>query len=432
MTDIPDYPAAQAFLYSLKNRGAKYGIDRMRLLADALGHPERRFPAIHIAGTNGKGSVAAMLEAVHRAHGRRTGLYTSPHLMRQGERIQVDRRILEESEIAAYTAELKAAADRAAADDPDDYPSFFEFMTAMAFLHFAREGVDVALLETGLGGRLDATNVVAPRLAVITSISLDHVEQLGDTIAKIAAEKAGIVKPRVPVLLGRLPEQAEDVIRRRAAELEAPVHALDERFPNDADLPETNLEGSFQRRNAGLALRASEILGDAFPFREDLARDALRGVDWAGRWQRLELADRTLIFDASHNPEGLDMLDEGLRREVERSAARPAVVAGTLGLLRAVALIPVVARHAASLHLVAPDQPRAVPTSELRRLIPEECRAPAAESSVADLFPEPGVCAAGEPGSTVVVTGSIYLVGEAMARLTHGQPPSQGHLQDSP
>ena len=225
---MSDYAAVQDYLFSLKARGPKFGIDRMRGFAAALRHPEKAVPVIHVAGTNGKGSVSAMLEAILRAGGLRTGLYTSPHLVRLGERVQVDRRQLTPDEIVTYTAELRPVAERVSAEAPEDHPSFFEFMTAMAFLQFARQKCDVAVIEVGMGGRLDATNIVNPEVAVITSIGLDHCEFLGDTLAKIAAEKAGIIKPGRPVVIGRLPAEAEAVIRDIAAERGAPVHAVRE------------------------------------------------------------------------------------------------------------------------------------------------------------------------------------------------------------
>ncbi|MFW6218065.1 MAG: bifunctional folylpolyglutamate synthase/dihydrofolate synthase, partial [Verrucomicrobiota bacterium] len=208
---VPSYKETRDYLYSLRDRGSKYGIERMQRFVAELGHPERRFPVIHVAGTNGKGSVCAMLEAIYRANGYRTGLYTSPHLVHLGERVQVDRLPLTETDIVRHCERLRPVAAALGAGKPEEHPSFFEFMTAMAFLQFADAQVDLAILETGLGGRLDATNVAAPELSVITSVSLDHTELLGDSLAKIAREKAGICKPRKPVLLGRLPPEAEAV-----------------------------------------------------------------------------------------------------------------------------------------------------------------------------------------------------------------------------
>ena len=223
-TALSDYAAVQEYLFSLKARGVKFGVDRMQSWAGALGHPERKTPWIHVAGTNGKGSVSAMLESILRAAGWRTGLYTSPHLVRLGERVQVNREILSEAEIAAYTRELEPIADAVSRGSPDDHPSFFEFMTAMAFLHFARSGCQIAVIETGMGGRLDATNVVVPEVSVITSIGLEHCEFLGDTLAAIAAEKAGIIKSGVPVVMGHVPPEAAAVIRRTAVNRNARLH----------------------------------------------------------------------------------------------------------------------------------------------------------------------------------------------------------------
>jgi dihydrofolate synthase/folylpolyglutamate synthase len=432
MSGPADYIATRDYLYSLKQKGAKYGIDRMRLFVDALGHPERSFPCVHVAGTNGKGSVCAMLEAIYRANRYKTGLYSSPHLVRQGERVQVNRVILDESEIVDYTAALKPIAERLGARDEDDHPSFFEFMTAMAFLRFAEAKVDLAFLETGLGGRLDATNVVEPELCIITSVSLDHIEQLGDTLEKIASEKAGIIKPGKPVLIGKLPPEAETVVRRVATAQGCQIFSVRERFTNFEQLPTTNLDGSFQRWNAGVAVLACEILNHRFPIKPQLTADALQSIHWPGRWETIELADRTLILDASHNPEGALMLDENLTKLVARSGRKPIIVAGTLGEFRARSLMEVVSRHARELHLLAPDQSRATPTDVLEACLPKNNRAPVYHRQLDALFPAVGICTPGEPGDTIVVTGSLYLIGEVLEKLTCETPVQQGRLQDTP
>ncbi|MBE2215689.1 MAG: bifunctional folylpolyglutamate synthase/dihydrofolate synthase [Opitutaceae bacterium] len=430
---LHDYPAVRQFLYSLKHHGAKFGIDRMRLLAERLGHPERSYPVVHIAGTNGKGSVSAMLDAILRAAGHRTGLYTSPHLVRQGERVQVDRRILTEDEVVRYTQELQPIAAALGAHDPDDYPSFFEFMTAMAFLHFQRERVDIGIIETGLGGRLDATNVVQPELAVITSIGHDHMEILGDTLEKIAAEKAGIIKPGRPVVLGRLPREAEQVIRAVAAERAAPVASVVEHFGEAlAGYPETRLEGSYQRINAATATLAARLLRPRFEIADAAVARGLAAVDWPGRWQHFALGDREIIFDASHNPEGAECLEENLARLVHASGGRrPDIVLGVLGVPRAQAIVPVAARYARSLSfVVVPHQPRACSHEELAACVPGDYTGEVRRTTVDALFPARRRCALGGPGETVVVTGSIYLLGEVMDRLLHDVPVGQGILHD--
>lgn len=426
---MPSYEQTRDYLYSLRNQGSKYGIDRMRVFVEALGHPERKFPSIHVAGTNGKGSTCAMLEALYRSNGYKTGFFNSPHLVHQGERVQVNREILSNADICNYTEQLRPHAEALGKNDPDEHPSFFEFMVAMAFLRFAEEQVDIALLETGLGGRLDATNVVDPELCIITSISLDHTELLGDTIAEIAGEKAGIIKEGKPILIGKLTPEAETVIRAIAHSRNAPLYSIVERFPDESQLPQTNLEGSFQRWNAAVAIYATEILAEQIPI---ASTDALKHVEWAGRWQRIELADRTLILDASHNPEGAVMLEENLGKLIQRTGRKPIIVAGTLGEARGRSLMQAIAPHAQELHLVEPKQPRATPSEFLERCLPEPRAFTVTHQQLADIIPAPSTCTLGNPGDTIVITGSLYLIGEALERLTSDAPKELGSLQDLP
>ena len=426
-----EYARVQDYLFGLKAHGVKFGIDRMRALTAALGHPERAQPVIHLAGTNGKGSTAAMLDAILRAAGKRVGLYTSPHLVRLGERVQVDRRLLTEAEIVAYVAELGPVSELLGRQDPDERPSFFEFMTAMAFLQFARHACDVAIVEVGLGGRLDATNVVQPEVSVITSIGLDHCELLGDTHAKIASEKAGILKPGRPVVIGRLPAEAEAVVRQRALMLGCPLHSVRDVFGDDLDAyPHTSLEGDYQRWNAATATLVARCLPPAWGIDDAAICRGLDHATWPGRWQRLDLQGRTLILDASHNQEGAQVLETNLSTLEGENDRRPVIIVGALGAARAAPLLQTVARHAAALHLVVPQQARACTQEELAALVPATFAGPIYHSTVAELFPSAGVCAAGGPENTVVVTGSIYLVGEVLARLQPERGPGEGRLQD--
>ncbi|MFT5837015.1 MAG: dihydrofolate synthase/folylpolyglutamate synthase [Candidatus Azotimanducaceae bacterium] len=413
------YSETLEYLYALKNRGSKYGIERMGLLVEALEHPERKFPLIHVAGTNGKGSVCVMLEALYRGSGYKTGFFSSPHLVHLGERVQVNREILTEAEIVRYTEQLKPIAVELGKDDSELHPTFFEFIAAMAFLRFANDAVDIAFIETGLGGRLDATNVVDPELSIITTISLDHTEMLGDTLAAIAFEKAGIIKPGKPVLMGKLPPEAAAVVRRVAEERGCKLYALTDRFPDESTLPQTNLAGGFQRWNAALAVYATEILSERFPIR---STEALQQVEWAGRWQTLELDGRTLILDASHNPEGVAVLDQNL----SELASEPIIIAGTLGEDRARSLMDVVSRHARELYLVEPQQDRATATNFLKSCLKRD----AVETDLEALFPQPNSCAVGEPGDTIVVTGSIYLIGEVLERIQGITSLNGSGLQD--
>ena len=395
----------------------------MRILVKALGHPERRYPVIHVAGTNGKGSVCAMLEAIYRENGYKVGLFSSPHLVHLGERIQVDREILSQEEIIRYTEELRLTGEKLRKGAADLSPSFFEFMTAMAFMRFASARVDLACIETGLGGRLDATNVVEPELSIITTISLDHVEMLGDNLAAIASEKAGIIKPGKPVLMGRLPEQAQSVVQQVARERGCELYVLADRFSDAAALPGTNLPGNFQLWNAALAVYATEILQDHFPIQ---STEALMEVDWPGRWQKIKLQGRCLILDSSHNPEGAAELEKNLSRLIKNEGRRPIIIAGTLGEGRARNLMQVVERYAREIFLVAPQQERATPTEFLKDCLSVD----AVEATVSALFPGPMRTIVGKPGDTIVLTGSIYLIGEALERIKGIVSQDGGRLQD--
>lgn len=428
---LSSYAEVRAYLYGLKHRGALYGIDRMQELVQRIGHPERSYPVIHVAGTNGKGSTCAMLEAIFRAAGHRTGLFTSPHLIHQGERVQVDRCILSREDIIAYTRRLKPVAEAIELEKPDHHPSFFEFMTAMAFLRFAEAKVAVGIIETGLGGRLDATNVVDPEISIITSISLDHTEILGDTLEAIAAEKAGILKPGKPVVMGLLPAEAERVIERVAGQRGCPLHKVADAFgPDEARFPMTSLPGDYQRRNAATAALAARVLAEGFGITEAHIRDGLARVNWAGRWERHALVDRGIILDATHNPEGALQLERNLQQFVREKGYKPVILTGTLGLARARALIPVVCRYASELYFLVPKQPRACSFAELESEIPSTYNGPVFEGTVHELFPVPGICQAGEAGRDLVATGSIYLIGEIMEALYHDVPVGEDVLQD--
>jgi dihydrofolate synthase/folylpolyglutamate synthase len=434
MTKTPslaDYEAVTDYLFALKARGGKFGIDRMQVLTAALGHPERAVPCVHIAGTNGKGSVAAMLDAILHAAGLRTGLYTSPHLVKLGERVQVGRRILSEQEIVDYVRELQPVAERVSAGAPEDHASFFEFMTAMAFLQFARQHCDLSIIEVGLGGRLDATNVVTPEVSVITSIAVDHSEFLGSELRQIAAEKAGIIKPGRPVVMGRMPAVAEETIREIAARQHAPLVSVVEQFGNDlARYPHTNLEGDYQRWNAATATLVAGELAGKWPVTAAAISRGLEHVDWPGRWQRVRLGNRLAILDASHNPEGAQVLDSNLQHLMAETGRAPVVITGALGAARAKPLLETIARHAREIHLVVPQQARACSHAELEALVPADFRGPVVRATVEGLFPSAERCMAGGPDDVVVVTGSIYLLGEIMTRLQPERGAGEGRLQD--
>lgn len=409
-----------AWLLSLCSRGSSFGLTRMTELMERLQHPERATPCFHIAGTNGKGSTSAMIEAIQRAEGRRTGLYTSPHLIEIGERIQVNRIPTPESEIVAGIETLRPHYEAMAAKDASLAPTFFELMTALAWREFQKQKVDVIVLETGMGGRLDATNVCHPEVTVITSIGFDHQEYLGNTLELIAAEKAGIIKAGVPCVLSQLPAVAERVMVEKAKQVGAPVYFVRDRF--GSNLPQTNLPGEHQRWNAGAAWLACE-LASRFPIRADSAQTALQNVIWEGRWQTLPLRDgRTLVVDGSHNEEGV-RLTEALLAKLHR----PTVIVGALGSDRARALIGSVSRYAEAIILVQPNHERACTVEELSKLVPADFSGKVRRASIAELFPAPQVCTAS--GEIVVAIGSLYLAGEVLAHY-HGKKLGEYSLQD--
>ena len=407
------------WLTNLRNLGSALGLERTQLLLERLGDPQNSCPYFHIAGTNGKGSTSVMIESIQRAHGRRTGLYTSPHLIELGERIQINREPISEKRLIALVEQLREHYNSLHQTHPELDATFFELMTAVAWTEFRERKVDLAIIETGLGGRLDATNIGRPEVCVITSIGLDHQEYLGNTIAEIAAEKAGILKSGIPCVVGFVPPEAEVVIVNRAKQVSAPLYFVRDRFKDE--LPLTNLKGQHQCQNAGAALLACE-LANAFPINSHTARTALQNIEWLARWQEIKLEDgRTLIVDGSHNEEGIAST-AALLCELKS----PSIVLGSLSLVRAEALIKTVAESAGEIILVSIDHERTIAADDLKKFIPKSFLGRTKIASVEDLFPAPQQCLVSGP--TVVVIGSLYLAGEVLARY-HGKKLNP-HLQD--
>lgn len=431
MDHLSDYESAKEWLYGLKNQGSTYGLERMEVLAKALGNPQLDYPVIHVAGTNGKGSTCSILDTLLREHGFKVGLSTSPHLVRQGERIQVDREILDESDILSYTRELAEVGAIVAKVDPELHPSFFEFMTGMAMVHFSRSEIDVAVVEVGLGGRLDATNVVDPEICVITSIGLDHCEILGDSIGEIAREKAGIIKEGKPVVIGLLPEEAEREIRQICEERGCVLYSVREEYGSDLQTyPSCSLPGDYQKINTAIALLVAKVLKERFVLDEGIIEEALQKVVWPGRWQEFDLENRKMVFDVSHNVEGACWLEKDIGRLTEEEGA-PDVVMGVMGAYRAAALIPVVARFANSITFVMPAQSRACSFEEMEAMVPRSFAGKVERSSVSQIFPEKNVCSLDVAGQgPLLITGSIYLIGEVWERYFEASPVGGGLLQD--
>lgn len=335
------YSAAIGYLYGLQKHGIKLGLETMSVLLDRLGHPERRFRSLHIGGTNGKGSTAAMTAAVLQASGLRAGLYTSPHLVDFRERIRISGAMVSEERVADLTERVRAATL------PDLEPTFFETTTAMAFLYFAEAQVDLAVLEVGLGGRFDATNVIEPMACAVTTIGLEHQQYLGSTEEAIAFEKAGIIKPSVPVVIGRMAQEAAGVMQGIAQERSAPLWQLGQEFSVEEQGPERftyrgrtqvleglicALPGRHQFDNAACALALLEAAGPAgLTVDEGAARRGLQSVQWEGRLELIEQYPMVLL-DGAHNPAAAYAL-AGFLKEFRRR--RPdARVFLVLGMMR--------------------------------------------------------------------------------------------------
>lgn len=439
------YQTAVENLYALGHELANTPSDRfnlahMRAILRELGNPERRFASALIAGTNGKGSTAATLASILRAAGHRTGLYISPHLLRVNERIRIDGAEISEEDFGSIHQRVETVAGRlVVAGDLPWHPSFFEVLTAMAFDYFAGAGVEIAILEVGMGGRLDATNVVKPVVSVITDIALDHQKFLGDTITQIAHEKAGVIRPGgVVVTLPQHPE-ANDVIgntiAERGAQAVSAVPYVPPVAPGAHDVPgvapngvrtsyplrvlgeeivvDSPLVGRHQLRNIALAIAAAVELNDlGFPVTTRDIERGIRETRWPGRFQRIAASAHLpeIILDVAHNPAGAWALRSTLS---EYAGDRPLVL--VFGVMRdkAVTKIAEILFPLAELVIATrAENPRSASPEEIRQ---------AAVHTGAQVETSPTVAAAlkraselVERNGIVVVTGSIYVVGEAL------------------
>lgn len=396
-----------SYLYNLRNRGSSFGIDRMSRFIELLEFPQESFPIIHVAGTNGKGSVCAMLDSIYRANGYNVGLFSSPHLVELGERVRVNGRNITDEQIQGWVGKLKSIAQQMEAEKKDNHPTFFEFMTAIAFLFFKQNKVDLAIIETGLGGRLDSTNVVKPELSIITTISKDHCSILGDCLEGIAKEKAGIIKEKTPVLVGWLCSATFEVVRLIAEARRAPFHTVQGLASNE--WPSTNMQGSYQNQNASIALRASDILNYKLPVAPNKSKAALKDVKMLGRWQTIEGKPK-IILDACHNSAGALCLRENLKNLQEK----PEIWIGVLGEDRAKDIIAVVADFAKSIKLFEVNQPRACSFAFLRSIIPKSFKGEVVNFELQKVKER---LFYSDSKNTILVTGSIYLIGDILSLL---------------
>jgi dihydrofolate synthase/folylpolyglutamate synthase len=418
-------------------RGQKFGLEAITAILESLGHPHLRYPTAIVAGTNGKGSTSTILASILTQAGYRTGLYTSPHLIRVNERIQVQGEEISDEDFARSFSEVCEAVDRLLEQQALGFrPSFFEFLTATAFLHFARAGAEFVVLEVGMGGRLDATNITEPRVAIITNIELDHEEFLGSTHAAIAAEKCGVIKPGRPVVSACAHPEAVEVIRRRCAERGAPLvetqgfsrlanlshqggrYAFDlslngDRFSNLA----SPLPGRFQVENAVAAVTAAwQLRQEGFQISHAAVVEGLRRASWPGRLEIIHNHPLVLL-DGAHNPAGAREVAAYAREHL--ASRRLRLVYASMRDKAIGEISQILFPLAEEVYLTRPEQPRAAS--------PEEILA-AARYQPPRLLIEPDPARALErawhaslPDDAVLAAGSLFLVGAIKKALWAGR-----------
>jgi len=399
-----------SYLFSLEHFGIKFGLENITAIVERLGRPDRTFKSVHVAGTNGKGSVTAMVDAALRAAGHRTARYTSPHLTDLSERFVIGGRPVAHDTLVCAVATVRDVVESLRFDGTlGVQPTFFEVTTAVAFELFRRAEVEIAVLEVGLGGRLDATNIVSPVVTAITSIALDHQLYLGSTLAEIAFEKAGIIKAGVPVVVGPVDPESLGVIARVANERGA---ALIRATPADAAPFTLGLYGDHQRANAGVAVRVLEQLtarGVGVP--SDAVARGLADPEWPGRLDQRRLPDgRELLLDAAHNPAGAAALATYLTAESQR---RPLVFAAMRdkdidGMFRI--LLPAIGAAV----MTRASNPRSADPG----MLADSARtiAPALPIAIEPSSTD-ALAAAWRMSPRIVVAGSIFLLGDVMRQL---------------
>jgi dihydrofolate synthase/folylpolyglutamate synthase len=431
MSPDHSYQATIDYLYGLQKHGVKLGLENTTALLDALGNPHRVFRSIHIAGTNGKGSTSAFLASMLRTAGYRVGLYTSPHLVSFTERIRVNGTVIPEARVVELARQIRSAYQSATGGPDALNPTFFEVTTAIAFAYFAEQAVDIAVIEVGMGGRLDSTNVISPLVSLITNIDLEHTEYLGSTIERIAGEKAGIIKPRTPVVSGAVQPEAVAVIREESAARGAPLYLLsrdfgassirtgtEQRFDYDG-IGRTwggltiGMAGRYQIDNACLALAALECLGEEFIVQEAALRQGLAEARWEGR---LELVSRKpdIFLDGAHNPAAAKKL-AGTVLELKPSYDRLILVIGILGDKDVQGILSELLPIADDVIVTRPEYSRAMDlqglTREAQKIHGSVHEAPTVGRAIDDARSR------AQSRDLILVTGSLYVVGDAKAAL---------------
>lgn len=425
------YRETISYLFGLQKHGIKLGLANSRSLMEGMGDPERSFPSIHIAGTNGKGSTAAFLAAVLRQADYRVGLYTSPHLIDFTERIRINGVPVTEAKVVELAGRVMDAAHRLVAQDGSTIlPTFFEVTTTMAFTCFAEERVDIAVIEAGMGGRLDSTNVITPAVSVITNIDVEHTEFLGATVAEIAVEKAGIIKPGVPVVTGAGHPDALSVIEQQAVLNGSPLY----RMPRDFGSERTEagavqrfdyrgiggtyeglvvpMRGRHQVANACLAVAALECIARrGFPVPESALRSGLAAASWEGRLEQVGTRP-DMYLDGAHNPSAARVLAEALA-DLKKARRKLFLVLGVLQDKDLSGIIGPLAPLADRIIVTQPNYSRAANADALAAAVRRTHHAVTAAKTVRDAV----ALAQHEAGEDdlIVVTGSLFTVGDARA-----------------
>ena len=417
-----NYAEALEYIHAVNWVFCKPGLDRVRTLCAALGNPQDKLKFIHVAGTNGKGSLCAMTASVLRAAGLRVGLYTSPYIVRFNERMQIDGESISDDELCELVGFIRPHADAM-----EDKPTEFELITALAFLYFARHNCDIVVLECGLGGRLDATNIIkTPLLSVITGIALDHTAILGDTIEQIAAEKAGIIKEGVPVLWCGSHEGAEAVIRQTADEVGAPLLTVDRSaltiksmtldgttfdFGSHLDM-HIPLLGSYQPHNAANALTVIDALGaHSYAISKDAICKGLNQVRWPARFEIIHRSP-LVIADGGHNPDGIDAAVDSIKQYFGDD--KVAIVTGVMADKDYRYMASRMAEVACRVFCLTPDNPRSLPAADYARVFEQLGVSALPCASVSEAV-KCGMDYAKEQNSPLISLGSLYMYGEVKA-----------------
>jgi len=449
-----EYEASIAYLYGLQKYGIKLGLENTIKLLSHLDNPQNSFRSIHVAGTNGKGSTSAMVASILRAAGFRVGLFTSPHLVSFTERIRVNDAEIREKEVVELTQEIRSIIldsqpspvtiqdmnHTTVRDHQSFVPTFFEFVTALSFLHFKRKAVEWAVVETGLGGRLDATNILIPAVSVITNISYDHREFLGQTLSEISGEKAGIIKEGIPVVSSAQETEVIGVIKKRATEMRSSLHIYGKDFfsrPHTIDMHgitfsyeggermndlRVSLTGLHQVENASLAIRAIELCMKDGSVPSYAVREGLAHAQWPGRLELMKNKGRTYdyLIDGAHNPSASRALADSLQNYFIPSYEKVVLIMGVMADKDMEGMMKPLLPLASEVIFTAPEYERAASPVRLAEYANAQGFSPRVKDSVkASMELARELAEKGSQKTLIVITGSFYTIGEAMSALGH-------------